>query len=392
MQNILAFLAFSASLSSASPFVRNRRQAATSSQLLTDITQIQQYWGQITPYHQNNETFFGVEDVGVPNGCQVEQAHVLERHGARFSTSAFDDGGNDLAFGYKVTNFTANHTSAMFTGPLAFLNTWQPQLDASGHLVAEGAVQSFDAGTRFWAQYGRDLYNATPGQVSYNDSFANGTMRPKLTLRTTSQSRIWNTGINWALGFFGPSFQTTPNPTLMGAMADFNWVVIPEGGTENNTLASYDSCANDNLDPEEFLGDYDLVKYYQMYLKNATARMQQHAPMGFTFTANDVSWTASMHTSANMSRHTQCNQFVPMRPITSTPLISVPYSPRRNGKASKPHSTWSTTTTTPLATPLAELKASATSKNYSPACKMNTLQSQTPPSTAPMIPPPRTSH
>ena len=39
--------------------------------LLTDITQIQRYWGQLSPYADNAENYFGVEYVGVPDGCQV---------------------------------------------------------------------------------------------------------------------------------------------------------------------------------------------------------------------------------------------------------------------------------------------------------------------------------
>jgi hypothetical protein len=64
--------------------------------------------------------------------------------------------------------------------------------------------------------------------------------------------------------------------------------VIPEGGTENNTLASYDSCFNDNT-PDRILGDLNLLAYLPKYLKNAQSRMQSYAPAGFTFTLNDLS-------------------------------------------------------------------------------------------------------
>lgn len=87
--------------------------------------------------------------------------------------------------------------------------------------------------------YGRLLYDAIPGQNYYNASFTNGTARPKPVLRTTSQARILQSAEFWAEGFFG--YQTNVSSL-------YDLVVIPEGGTENNTLASYDSCANDNLD------------------------------------------------------------------------------------------------------------------------------------------------
>lgn len=154
------------------------------------------------------------------------------------------------------------------------------------YLVGQGAAQSFSAGVGFWQKYGRILYNATAGQLAYNTSYPNGTARVKPTLRTTGQSRIYNSEINWALGFFGPSYLTTPNPSIANATSPFNLVVIPEGGTENNTLASYDSCFNDDDDTIGYLGDISLEKYVAKYLQAATSRLQQYAPSGFTLNVN----------------------------------------------------------------------------------------------------------
>jgi hypothetical protein len=39
--------------------------------LLTEITKIQRYWGQISPYADNPEDHFGVGFVGLPDGCQI---------------------------------------------------------------------------------------------------------------------------------------------------------------------------------------------------------------------------------------------------------------------------------------------------------------------------------
>jgi hypothetical protein len=186
-----------------------------------------------------------------------------------------------------LVNLTKANASAEFTGELAFLNGYEYKL-GSGLLVGRGAVQSFDAGVTFWQRYGRTLYNATAGQLAYNASFPNGTSRPKPTLRTTGQSRIWNSEINWALGFFGPSFETEPNPTIANATAPYNLVVIPEGGTENNTLASYDSCFNDNDNPTGQIGDINLIQYLKIYLQDATERLQQYAPSGFNLTVNGM--------------------------------------------------------------------------------------------------------
>lgn len=128
----------------------------------------------------------------------------------------------------KVANFTAANAGAKFTGPLAFLNSYEYLL-SRGYLTGTGAATEFNAGVTFWNRYGRILYNATAGQLAYNATAVNGTARRKPVLRTTGQSRIENSEINWALGFFGPSFEVTPNPTLANATSPFNVVIIPEG-------------------------------------------------------------------------------------------------------------------------------------------------------------------
>lgn len=104
-------------------------------------------WGQITPYIPNNESYFGIQNVGLPNDCQVEQVHLLERHGSRFPTGFYDDGNNDDNLGAKVMNASAKNSTA-FSGPLSFLNGYQYNF-GSGLLVGLGAQQSFAGGIQF---------------------------------------------------------------------------------------------------------------------------------------------------------------------------------------------------------------------------------------------------
>ena len=102
---------------------RSWKRQVTNTTLLTDIGVASQYMGQLSPYQDNNYAYFGVQDVGLPDGCQIEQAHSLQRHAQRFPTGSFDDGTNDENFAAKVYNFTIANPESMFTGPLAFLNT-----------------------------------------------------------------------------------------------------------------------------------------------------------------------------------------------------------------------------------------------------------------------------
>lgn len=161
-------------------------------------------------------------------------------------------------------------------------------LKDTGLLTGYGAATVFSAGVSFWARYGRTLYNASGSGLAYDSVFANGTARPKITLRTTGQSRIWNSQINWALGFFGPSFNATPDPYLTAWNAPFNVTIIPEGGTENNTLASYDSCFNDNLAANGYNAAQYQDRYKKIYLRSAVYRLQKFAPAGFSFDYKDL--------------------------------------------------------------------------------------------------------
>lgn len=200
------------------------------------------------------------------------------------------DGAVTGGFAEKVTNYTkANTGKDGFTGPLEFLNSYVYIMNDTGLLTGRGANTEFGAGVSFWNRYGRTLFNASVAQLQYSPSFANnGSTRPKVTLRTTGQSRIENSQINWALGFFGPSFNSTPDPTLTKWESPFNVVIVPEGGTENNTLASYDSCFNDNSDANGNIAAQHQDAYKKVYLRSAVHRLQKYAPSGFKFDYKDL--------------------------------------------------------------------------------------------------------
>jgi hypothetical protein len=200
-----------------------------------------------------------------------------------------EDGANDVRFSEKVKNYTAANPDSVksFTGPLTFLASYEYILDES-LLTGLGAVTEMNRGVSFWNRYGRTLFNATRGQLAYNSSFQNASARPKPVLRTTGQSRIWNSQINWALGFFGTSYEVEPNPTLANASSPFELVVIPEGGTENNTLASYDSCLNDAVPEIGYIGTDDVFNYLPHYLGPAAVRLSKYVPSALNLTVRDV--------------------------------------------------------------------------------------------------------
>ncbi|KAK4088553.1 multiple inositol polyphosphate phosphatase-like protein [Purpureocillium lilacinum] len=264
--------------------------ASVASRIISDIPSIYRSWGELSVYADNAEDAFGVKSVGLPDGCQVESVSTLQRHAQRFPDSV--DGKVTGGFAQKVANHTSAHSRESrggFSGPLKFLNSYTYILNDTGLLTGVGAATEVSAGVSFWNRYGRTLYNASAAQLQYNPVFAsNGSTRPRVTLRTTGQSRIENSQINWALGFFGPSFNATPDPALTEWTSPFKVVIIPEGGTENNTLASYDSCFNDNSDANGDIAARHQDAYKKNYLRSAVHRLQADAPSGFEFTYQDA--------------------------------------------------------------------------------------------------------
>ncbi|UNI24664.1 3-phytase [Purpureocillium takamizusanense] len=273
--------------------------AAVASRIVSDIPSIYRSWGELSVYVDNAEDAFGVRSVGLPDGCQVESVSTLQRHAQRFPDSV--DGKVTGGFAQKVANHTRGDSRGggggggggggdSFGGPLKFLNTYTYILNDTGLLTGVGAATEFSAGISFWNRYGRTLYNASAAQLQYGPVFANNgsARRPRVTLRTTGQSRIENSQINWALGFFGPSFNATPDPALTQWAAPFEVVIIPEGGTENNTLASYDSCFNDNSEANLDIAARHQDAYKKNYLRSVVQRLQEDAPAGFEFTYQDA--------------------------------------------------------------------------------------------------------
>lgn len=197
-----------------------------------DVDYISHHWGQLSTYKYNTPDLFGVKQVGLPDGCQIEQVHLLQRHAERFPHPG------DAQDGLNIEKFTAKAVEIIkagkrFKGPLAFLNSWRNILGGE-YLTGTGAMAEIASGVQFWNLYGRLLYNASEGQLGYQPEDVD--RRP--LLRTPSQSRMHNSMTNWALGFFGPSYQENAQFASNWTKA-FRTLIVPEvePGPWNNTLA-----------------------------------------------------------------------------------------------------------------------------------------------------------
>ncbi|KHJ34543.1 putative repressible acid phosphatase [Erysiphe necator] len=258
--------------------------------LLTNINEISKYWGHLSPYTDNPSDLFGVEYTGLPAGCQIESVQVIQRHTERFPTFYSSNVNEINRLTSKLSDFKSKKSNKSFEGILSFLNSWQNIFSGGHYLTGPGAASQFAAGVDFWNKYGRILYNASSGQLAYDPNFPNGTARPTVVLRTTEQSRIYNSQINWALGFFGSTWQKKPNPSLVNATQPFKVLIIPEESKEkwNNTLAPYISCSNFLKTEIRRMGKILQENYVTGYIGTATERLQKVAPDGLELSNQDV--------------------------------------------------------------------------------------------------------
>ncbi|KAH7929307.1 phosphoglycerate mutase-like protein [Leucogyrophana mollusca] len=211
------------------------------------------YWGNLSPMYSVES--FGLPDASplIPEGCGLNQVHLLIRHGARYPTTG--DGPSKFA--------TAIHTAASgpgFTvsGALEFLSTWTYKLGAE-ILTPFGHEALFNTGVSFRVRYGELLKGFTELPV----------------FRTTSTDRMVDSALNFAAGFFG----------LRTYQDDYRQEILIDAGGFNNTLAPYLICQN-NGEVSNY-GYSQASKWENIYLQSALKRLQ---PMiqGYNLSITDL--------------------------------------------------------------------------------------------------------
>ncbi|CCM03468.1 uncharacterized protein FIBRA_05601 [Fibroporia radiculosa] len=216
------------------------------------------YWGSLTPWFSVGDAF-GLPNTSpqVPDGCELDQVHLLHRHGARYRTPM--PGANDSDSGLPSV-IGRPHFKA--SGPLQFLNTWKDLLGEE-ILTPFGRDEPFNLGVGFRVKYGELL---------------NRFKRHLPVFRTCSQERMVQTSLNFAAGFWGiPEYLTS-----------YHQLYIIEAPGFNNTLAPYMNCPN--AFGKHFLtGIYAAGNWSELYLAETVPRLQEYIK-GYTLTVKDVSW------------------------------------------------------------------------------------------------------
>lgn len=215
------------------------------------------YWGNLGPWYSVGGAF-GLPETSpqIPAGCDLEQVHILFRHGARYPTAGSSPG----VFATALHAAATNGRGFSATGPLEFLNTWTYKL-GTDVLTPFGREQPFDLGVGFRVKYGSLLNKFTSIPV----------------FRTTSMDRMVASLSNFAVGFFGvPEYLTS-----------YHEEIIIEATGYNNTLSPYETCTNANNDVGGNIGNYASGNWTQIYLKETTKRLQKYLK-GYKLTPNDV--------------------------------------------------------------------------------------------------------
>ncbi|PPQ76281.1 hypothetical protein CVT24_009813 [Panaeolus cyanescens] len=206
----------------------------------TSSFNVLRHLGILSPFKSVDS--FGLPDSSpvIPNGCKLQQVHLIHRHGARYPTG---DSGT-TQFATKIHQ-VAKEGKFSALGDLSFLNTWTYKL-GEAILTPFGRSQLFNLGVGFSVKYGELLKD----------------FKHKPVFRTTSEARMLDSALHFHAGFFG----------VQKYESNYHQVITIEHPGQNNTLAPYFNCPNANNDIAH-LGAVEATKWVNTYLKKALKRL-----------------------------------------------------------------------------------------------------------------------
>ncbi|KIY00735.1 uncharacterized protein Z520_03400 [Fonsecaea multimorphosa CBS 102226] len=239
------------------PLVAAQPQGSNSSSSV-DITK---YWGNLSPWYSVSSADYGLPNASplIPDGCTINQVHLLYRHGARYPTS----GAAPATFAAKLYNATKGEGFSV-TGDLSFLSNWTYKLGAE-LLTPFGRGQNFLLGLSYRQLYGELLNNFTE----------QGALP---VFRTESQDRMVKTAENFAAGFFGvPEY-----------LNQVNIEILVENPGVNNSGAPYEVCNNSNIASKGSIGSTVATKFANNAFNATLARLNSQISGNLTLTPTDA--------------------------------------------------------------------------------------------------------
>lgn len=166
------------------------------------------HMGPLTPYRSAPD--FSVSSAkhrALPAGCRVDRVHILHRHGSRYPTSE-----SPALLVKKLLK--EKGAAAKFSGPLSFLNYYDPDRLGTELLVGVGREQLYRSGVSHGMQY---------GQLADEDIRKHG----RLLVRTGSQQRIVDSSIAFLQGMFGAKWHHQTDLEVQIEAPGFNTTLAP---------------------------------------------------------------------------------------------------------------------------------------------------------------------
>ncbi|TCD61551.1 hypothetical protein EIP91_008263 [Steccherinum ochraceum] len=198
----------------------------------------------------------------IPEGCTVDQAAYMVRHGDRYPEPGSLTGWQQLFAKFQNSSYLAR-------GPLAFIPSWVPPLDDIKHetlfLDTTGAGDAFALGVRL-----RKRYKMTPGGANF-------------TVWSANQQRVVDTATYFMRGYLSQGNylnDTNLNRgtviTLVDASSDVPWAdsLTPSNSCPNYQGPSGAGANNSNL--------------FRTTFQNTTANRLNFFLDGLTLNATDV--------------------------------------------------------------------------------------------------------
>ncbi|KAF1851927.1 phosphoglycerate mutase-like protein [Cucurbitaria berberidis CBS 394.84] len=194
----------------------------------------------------------------VPEGCEIEQVHMMSRHAERYPTRRAGD------IGQRAVVERMKQSGKTFTGNLAFFNRWQlfwtddsslEQLTSTGPF--SGTLGSFTTGVRLRTRY----KHLQPDRTT--------------TFWASDSNRVIETAKYFALGFFGIDYQDSNTAALE--------VISEHFSLGADTLTPGRTClANKRDEDEGQRKGYRLMgEYRATYLSAIRERLLEQTTMDF---------------------------------------------------------------------------------------------------------------
>ncbi|TIA69454.1 putative histidine acid phosphatase [Aureobasidium pullulans] len=217
----------------------------------------------------------------VPDGCSVDMAAFVSRHGSRYPDTGAYNQWVALAAKIQAAQFTA-------TGDYSFLRTWKPVLSNPAVQIADisigGYKELYDMGVSYRWRY-PDFYTENTAFSVFANQYPNA-------------PRVVNSARLFARGYLGPN----------STYGDVYVIKSTDPKSIANSLAPSDSCPtySDNG------GGANLTAWNNLYLPAVTKRVNSHIDGNLNFTDSDVSifpYLCGFETQITGRKSPWCNIF-----------------------------------------------------------------------------------